>query len=85
MELTAEWELQKRLMKFNTQQQKPYTKKKETHLGKKRPKNKKRKTASVFRELWDNRKCLKLLRGKYDRQHVDLHLKSTKKLLGGIE
>lgn len=43
MELTAEWELQKRLMKFNTQQQKPYPKKKETHLGKKRPKNKKRK------------------------------------------
>lgn len=28
MELTAEWELQKRLMKFNTQQQKPYPKKK---------------------------------------------------------
>ena len=28
MELIAEWELQKRLMKFNTQQQKPYPKKK---------------------------------------------------------
>lgn len=85
MELTAVWELQKRLMKFNTQQQKPIQKKKETHLGKERPKNKKRKTASVLRELWDDRKCLKLLRGTSDRQHVDLHLKCTKKLRRGID
>lgn len=47
MELTAVWELQKRLIKFNTQQEKPYPKKKETHLGKKRPKNKKKDSIST--------------------------------------
>ena len=36
MELTAEWELQKRLMKFNTQQQKPYPKKKKINPPRKK-------------------------------------------------
>ena len=36
MELIAEWELQKRLMKFNTQQQKPYPKKKRNPSRKKK-------------------------------------------------
>ena len=36
MELIAEWELQKRLMKFNTQQQKPYPNKKRNPPRKKK-------------------------------------------------
>ena len=47
MELIAEWELQKRLMKFNTQQQKPYPKKKRNQPRKKKYKKIKREKDSI--------------------------------------
>lgn len=79
MELTADQELQKRLVNFNTQQQKLYQKIK-THQEEKPKKIKEGGRTSAFSELWDNLKCLKLLKGRSDKQYMDLHMEIYKKI-----